>query len=173
MFCERTRLWRDTDQFNVTPDTCNVVCVPEGADLYEIDSAYVDGNRLEPIAVTELDDKWPRWREFDTGQAQWITQFEPGSLTIVPKVTGKLKLSLFLRPSNDADQLPDFIPQLYLQCIADGALAEIYMIPGQTFTDPSRAQFYAMRFENKLNELNNRTIKGQQRAPARTRAQFF
>ncbi|MNZ92974.1 hypothetical protein D3C78_1120230 [compost metagenome] len=92
---------------------------------------------------------------------------------IVPKTTGTLKLSTFLRPSEDADQLPDFIAQLYRQVIADGALAEILMLPGQPFTAPDRAQFYSMRFEAKLGELSSRTIKGQQRAPARTRAQFF
>lgn len=172
-FCERTRLWRDEDTFTLTPTSCNVVCAPEGADLFEIENALLDGVRLEPISLSDLDHKYPRWRELDTGQGQWITQIEHGSVLVVPKCTGTLKLSTFLRPSEDADQLPDFLSKLYRQCIADGALAEILMLPGQPFTDPSRAQFYSMRFEAKLSELTNRTIKGQQRAPTRVRAQFM
>lgn len=172
-FCERTRLWRDEDTFTLTPTSCNVVCAPEGADLFEIENALLDGCRLEPISLSDLDHKYPRWRELDAGQGQWITQIEHGSVLVVPKCTGTLTLSTFLRPAEDADQLPEFLSKLYRQCIADGALAEILMLPGQPFTDPSRAQFYSMRFEAKLSELTNRTIKGQQRAPARVRAQFM
>lgn len=172
-FCERTRLWRDEDTFTVTPTSCNVVCAPEGADLFEIENALLDGNPLEPIALADLDKKYPRWRDMDTGQGQWITQIEPGSVLVVPKCTGTLKLATFLRPAEEADELPDFLPKLYRQCIADGALADILMLPGQPFTDPSRAQYYALRFEAKLSELTNRTLKGQQRAPTRVRAQFM
>lgn len=172
-FCERTRLWRDEDTFTLTPTSCNVVCAPEGADLFEIENALLDGSRLEPISLSDLDRKYPRWREMDTGQGQWITQIEHGSVVVVPKCRGTLHLSTFLRPSEEADQLPDFLSRNYRQCIADGALAEILMLPGQPFTDPSRAQFYSMRFEAKLSELTNRTIKGQQRAPTRVRAQFM
>lgn len=172
-FCERTRLWRDEDVFTLTPTSCNVVCAPEGSDLFEIENASLDGNRLDPISLSDLDLKYPRWREMDTGQGQWITQIEHGSVVIVPKCRGTLRLSTFLRPSDEADQLPDFLSKLYRQCIADGALAEILMLPAQSFTDPTRAQFYSMRFEAKLSELTNRTIKGQQRAPTRVRAQFM
>lgn len=172
-FCERTRLWRDEDQFTVTPTSCNVVCAPEGADLFEIEGAWLNGMQLKPIALTDLDNRYPDWRSHESSQGEWITQTEPGSVVITPRCTGTLKLATFLRPAEDADQLPDFIAKLYRQCIADGALAEILMLPGQPFSDPSRAQFYSMRFEAKLSELTNRTIKGQQRAPARVRAQFF
>lgn len=172
-FCERTRLWRDEDTFTLSPTSCNVVCAPEGADLFEIENALLDGCRLEPISLSDLNKKYPQWREMDTGQGQWITQIEHGSVVVVPACRGTLRLSTFLRPSDEADQLPDFMSKLYRQCIADGALAEILMLPGQPFTDPNRAQFYSMRFEAKLSELTNRTIKGQQRAPTRVRAQFM
>lgn len=172
-FCERTRLWRGDDTFTVTPTSCNVMCAPQGADVYEIESAYVDSVKLEPISLADLDNHHSQWRDWTEGQGRWITQIEHGTVLIVPKCTGKLKLSTFLRPSEDADQLPDFLSQLYRQCIADGALAEILMLPGQPFSAPDRAQFYSMRFETKLGELSSRTIKGQQRAPARVRAQFM
>lgn len=172
-FCERTRLWRDEDTFSITPSSCNVVCAPEGADLFEIEHALLDGSPLTAISLADLNHNVPRWRELDTGQGHWITQIEHGSVVIVPRCRGSLSLSTFLRPSDDADGLPDFLPRLYKKCIADGALAEILMLPGQPFTDPSRAQYYSMRFEAKLSELSNRTIKGQQRAPTRVRPHYF
>lgn len=172
-FCERTRLWRGADTIALTPISGNVVTAPVGADLFEIEQAALDGCPLEPIAQADLNRKYPHWRDMDAGQGRWITQIDLGSVLVVPKCTGSLTLSTFLRPAEDAEQLPDFLPQLYRQCIADGALAEILMLPGQPFTDPATAQFYAQRFEAKLCELATRTIKGQQRAPARVRSQFM
>lgn len=172
-FCERTRLWRDEDQFSVTPTSCNVVCAPEGADLFEIERATLSGQPLEPISLHDLDRLVPDWREQEGGSAKWITQIEPGTVLVVPRSTGTLRLATILKPSNDAEQLPNFLAKDYRQAIADGALAEILMTPNQPFTAPDRAQFYAMRFENRLAGLSTRSIKGQQRARLRTRPQWF
>jgi hypothetical protein len=171
-FCERTRLWRDRDQFNVTPSSCNVVCAPNGAELFEIESARFNGSDLEPIALADLDAKHPTWRQMSAGAARWITQTEPGSVLLVPTTTGTLELSTLLRPADNAEQLPDLFSQ-YTQVIADGALGDILMLPAQSFSNPDLAQFYSMRFDNRINELFNRTIKGQQRAPVRSRPRFF
>lgn len=172
-FCERTRLWRDEDQFTVTPTSCNVVCAPQGADLFEIEHASLDGYTLEPISIGELNRDMPDWRDRQDTQGRWITQAAPGSVIVVPRSNGTLRLGTILKPSNDADQLPDFIAKDYRQVIADGALAEILMTPNQPFTAPDRAQFYSMRFESRLSELSTRSIKGQQGARMRTRPQWF
>lgn len=172
-FCERTRLWRDRDQFNVTPTNCNVMCAPAGANVFEIESARLNDYDLTPISLADLEFKHPTWRQYSQGSGTWITQVELDTVMVVPATTGTLELALILRPADDADQLPDFIGAHYRQCIADGALAEILMIPGQSFYAPDRAQFYAMRFASKLDELTTRSLKGQQRAPIRTRAQFM
>jgi hypothetical protein len=171
-FCERTRLWRDRDQFSVTPSSCNVVCAPSGAELFEIESARFNGCLLEPISLSDLDTKHPTWRQMSAGEGRWITQTEPGSVLLVPTCTGTLDLSTLLRPADDAEQLPDLFRQ-YTKVIADGALGEILMLPEQSFSNPQSAQFYSMRFDNRIDELFNRTIKGQQRAPVRSRARFF
>ena len=171
--CERGRLWRDDDTFNVTPTSCNVICTPDYADLFEIESALLDGRGLDPISIPDLDRNQPDWRNLDGNGGRWITQSNRGEVTVVPKCTGSLELHLYLTPNQDADQLPDFLAKDYRQAIADGALAEILMIPGQPFYAPDRAQFYSARFEAKIASLMNQQIRGQQRAPARTRAQFM
>lgn len=171
-FCERTRVWRDNDTFQVTETSCNVVCAPDGADVFEIENALLDGKKLEPVSLGDLNRDHPDWREKSQG-GRWITQIERDTVLVVPKTAGTLALSITLRPSDDAEQLPDFMAKHYRQVIADGALAEILMLPNQSFTDPARAQFYAARFEAKLSALFNRSIKGQQRAPTRSRAQFM
>lgn len=172
-FCERTRLWRDQDQFTITPTSCNVVCAPDGADLFEIEHAALDGLELHPISIADLDTYHPGWRTYEPGGGKWITQTEPGAVLIVPPSSGTLRLATFLVPAEDADLLPDFLAQQHRRVIADGALAEILMTPGQPFTAPDRAQFYSMRFESWLLGLSTRSIKGQQRARLRTRAHWF
>lgn len=172
-FCRRTRLWRDEDSFELTGDGCNVVCTPEGADMFEIESASVEGYPLTPIPYARLNRQFPNWREQD-GNARYISQVSPDSVVVAPgAASGTLLLSIFLRPSNSAEQLPDFLATHYLREIADGALGEILMLPAQSFTDPERAQFYAMRFSQRLDTLSTGNIQGQQRAPARTRPNYF
>ena len=171
-FCQRTRLWRSEDRFTLSND-CNIVCAPDCADLYEIEYARFDGQPLEPIGYSELNREFPNWKTYDGGMPKWISQVEHDSVIVAPYSTGTLELGLLLVPSESADQLPDFLAKHYRQVIAWGALREIMLIPNRSFTSPDGAALYGMRFEQKVDSLFNRTIKGQQRAPARTRSQYF
>lgn len=172
-FCRRTRLWRDHDSFEVTGDQCSVVCVPEGAELLEIETARWNEFPLEPIAYADLEREHPSWRE-DDGTPKFISQADMDSVVLAPKgESGTLRLGLYLTPAEGAEQLPDILARHYRTTIADGALGEILMLPMQSFTNPEMAMFYAQRFAAKLDQLSTRNIKGQQRAPARTRPQYF
>ncbi|MNY05294.1 hypothetical protein D3C86_1380070 [compost metagenome] len=172
-FCESTRLWRDKDTFSIlAEDSANTVYAPAGADFFEIESARFDNRDLEPISLKDLDYRHPGWREWSSG-ARFITQIDHGTVMVVPASAGTLELSTTLRPTEGATQLPDFLAKYYRQAIADGALAEILMLPGQSFTDPSRAMFFSQRFQLELDKLGSKSIKGQQRAKARVRPQFF
>lgn len=171
-FCARTRLWRCTDSFEANAG-CNVVCAPEGADLYEIEYARLDGQPLEPISFNDLNRDMPNWRSEDGGQGKWISQSDMDSVIVAPASTGTLELGILLQPSEGADQLPEFIAKHYRQVIAWGALREILLVPNQSFSSPESASMYDGRFEAKLDSLFTRNTKGQQRAPARTKAQFL
>lgn len=173
-FCERTRLWRDSDEFDVTQAMdCEHVAAPYGAVLYEIESARFDGEPLDPISISELDRKRKHWRT-DTGDhARYITQVLPNTVRIYPKVAGTVELSTILKPSFEAKSLPDFMVLNHARTLADGALGEILSIPGQKFTNNELSAYHSGRFEQKLNELTGSNIKGQHRAPTRTVPQFF
>ena len=172
-FCERTRLWRSSDTFNVSEADCNVVAVPYGAVLHEIESARFGGLPLEPVSISWLDDEIYQWREKTATVGKWITQTEPDTVRVVPAADGLLDLSLILKPSNDTDQIPAFMVNAHARALADGALAEILTIPGQPFYNPDLAMFHSNRFRAELDRLFNMSIKGQQRAPTRTKAFFF
>lgn len=174
-FCEETKLWRFDDSFDVGADP-NVVCTPQGSVIHQIERCDFNGKRLEPVGLGWLDEHHPDWRSDEfrlDGVPRYFTQICPDTVRVVPHQVGRVKLWLRLKPSEDCDQLPDFIAAQHRNLIGWGALAGILMLPGHPFSDPSRAQFFQAKFDQGLGRKSSLQSQGQQRAPIRTRAQFF
>lgn len=173
-FCERTRLWRYEDEFTVSADEAEAITTPPGSVLLDIERAWFDGNKLTPATVDWLDDRANGWRDGTlTGQPEFLTQLELNTLRVVPAQAGTIKISVWLKPSQDCTDLPDFLSDQYRETIAFGALARLLAIPGQPFTNPNMAAAFASTFEDKLSGLKNKGIIGQQRARVRTKANFM
>ena len=172
-FCVRTRTWRYEDEFPVTGDEDEVLCAPAGAVIHQIESARFDGDDLRPVSLDWLDKHVFGWRDLDHGQASYITQAQPNTVILVPRGGGTLSLSLFLKPALDADYLPDWMIAQHARLLADGAIGELMMIPGNSFTNPNIAAAYMQRFNAGIDTLSTRNIRGQQRAPVRTRPSWF
>lgn len=172
-FCERTRAWRDTDQFMA--DEFGDMFAPAQSVIHQIEDARFDGHRLAPVGVQDLNGLYPDldWTTLQGDQPKYVTQLHPNTVKVVPAYSGMITLSLLLKPSNDAMDLPDFIYDQYARTIADGALAEILMIPGQPYTNPQGGAMYSQRFQQRLDSLQAMSLKGQQRAPIHTKASFF
>lgn len=174
-FCEETRLWRFDDTFEIGDDP-NIVCTPQGAVIHEIERCDFNGSRLHPRSIDWLDDHHPDWRsdtKFLTGSPSYFTQTHPDTIQVVPYSKGRVKVWLRLKPSEDAEQVPDFIASQHRNMIGWGALVGIMMLPGQPFSDPNRAAYYQARFDQSLGRSSRLQSRGQQRAPIRTKAQFF
>lgn len=173
-FCERTRLWRYEDSFDITAEECDEIAVPYGAELFEIERVRFNGAGLTPKSIGWLDEHIPRWRDDETSAApQYVTQKDMGTIALYPRAAGHVDVAVWLRPAEDATELPDFLGAHYRKDIANGALAHALVTPNQPFTDPNMAMFYGQTFQAKLDTLFNKSIKGQQRAPTRTRSSFF
>lgn len=174
-FCEETKLWRFDDTLE-TGDDPNVVCTPSGAVIHQIERCDFNGKRLEPASVGFLDDAHPDWRSDEfrlDGVPRFFTQVCPDTVRVVPHQQGRLKVFLRLKPAEDAEQLPDFIATQHRSLIGWGALASILMVPGQPFTDPSRAVYFQAKFDQALGRKSKLQAAGQQRAPIRTKASFL
>lgn len=163
-FCAATRCWRFVTSVPVT-DAPEVACVPPDAALLEIEEAQFDGRVLERVRYIDTHDV--------AGNPSHITQIEPDSVRIHPHAVGSLTLSLFLQPAQHADRVPDFLYDRWAETIGDGALAGILELPGQPYSDPVAASYRRARFEQAKDRNFNISMRGQQRAPARTRARFF
>lgn len=173
-FCERTRLWRYEDDFDIPGDDAEGVTTPYGSELYLTELVQFDGVELTPVTADWLDRNCRGWRAGEvTGLPQYVVQTEPDTLRVVPWQAGHLYLFLWLKPSQDAEQLPDFIIDQYRETIAHGALARILAMPGQPFSNPDLAGYFAGLFARKLDGLTWAGSRGQQRGRTRTTAQFM
>lgn len=166
-FCQRTRLWRAVDRFATDGQPIDVVVVPAGASLFEIERAWFNDTILEPARFADV------WRPSDTGQPRWITQVVPGTLHLVPPGAGEFRISMILVPDIAADELPDFLFTGFAREIAAGAIAQILMLPGQTWTSPELAAIKRAEFSSAMDRNFAANLKGQQRAAVRTRPGLF
>jgi hypothetical protein len=173
-FCERTRLWRHDDDFQVSSDDCEGIYAPSGAEIHQIEAVFFNGNELEPKSTAWLDEHMRRWRAGEvTGQPRYYTQTKPDTIRLVPFDAGHLALHFWLKPAQDADTLPDWMVDQHREVIAHGALGRILLIPNQSFTNAELGMAFAGSFARRLNELCAQGFSGQQRAPVRTRATFY
>lgn len=175
-FCERTRMWRYEDEFEIVADDFEGLLSPPSSVVHEIEAVWFDGQKLTPKTTNQLDEMVPAWRNGDTkptGTPSYYTQTEPNTIVLAPFGTGTVKLSLFLKPAQDADEVPDFLADQHRETIAWGALARILLIPNQSFTNAEMGAVFGQSFQSKIDGKSTKGSTGQQRAPVRTKASFF
>ena len=167
-FCEATRCWREIDCIDVTGEEDEILCVPPYASLLEIENARLGGRRLDRVSFGEA-------RLGDEGDPYQITQMQPQSVALAPRggCGGKLHISMFLKPAQNAQVLPDFLFEQYGETIAQGALATLLTIPDQPFTNGPLAMLNDRKFQQAKDSGFNLNRRGQQRAPVRTRSRFL
>ncbi len=173
-FCERTRLWRYEDEFDVSAAESESIVTPYGSVLLDIERASCDGEPLEPRTVAWLDERMPTWRDGGAvGDPKYLTQLELNTMRIVPGKAGTVKISVWLKPSQDCMDLPDFMVDQYREIIAHGALGRILMMPNQPYTNGDLGAGFMASFQGKLVGLSGKSVTGQQRARVRTKASFM
>lgn len=173
-FCRSTRLWRYEDEFTIAAAQGEALAPPYGAQVLDIERVNFNGRKLDPASTQWLDEHMESWRDLTATEcARYFTQTEPNTIRLVPLAAGTVKVWMTLTIGQDAEQVPDFIADQYREAIAHGALARLMMLPGKAYSNPNLAAVKAARFAEILDGLKTATIKGQQRAPVRTRPSFF
>lgn len=174
-FCQRTKTWRYEDDFTVSANDCDQISTPADSILLDLEKVLFDGNPLEPKTTAWLDDNVRGWRTNETtgGPSRYVTQTEPNTIRLIPGQDGHVYVYAWLKPSQDAEQLPEFLAAQYRETIAHGALARILMMPNMPFSNPNLGGMFMTLFSGALDNFQNKGSMGQQRARPRTRASFF
>ena len=165
--CERTRCWRHIDTFQTTGQEHEILAVPSEANLFEIEWARFNDRLLEP--------KTPDGEKLfqDNGDPRYITQVNPDCVSIEPHGIGDLTISMFLKPSQSADQLPSFMMSQFARALGDGALSTLLLLPNQPFTNPQMAMVFESKFQTVLDRNFAYNMRGQERARKRTKPSYF
>lgn len=173
-YCSRARLWRDIDEITVDRPEWQGLCSIEDASIVSIETAFLNGHKLDPVAVAWLDENRPDWQfgEDEVGTARFVTQTAPNTLTIVPRESGTLKVRLVLQPSSTAFTLPAFLIDEHREEIALGAAGQILMTPAAEFANPELGSILLQQFQSKRATAMVRTAKGQQGARLRTKGSY-
>lgn len=175
-FCERTKLWKWEDTFDVTLEDCiGGIFTPAGSVIHDVETVIYGTKELLPRATRDLDRLVPGWRTNETGGGipAYYTQIDQGTLKLVPAAAGTVTLVIRLKPEQEATDLPDFLGNEYREVIAWGALARLLTVPGQSYSAPDLAAYYDSKFSAKLDTLSTKGTTGQQNAPKRSRARFY
>lgn len=184
-FCERTRCWRHAVSVAVSSNNQTLVA-PAFTTIHQFEEATHDGRLLIPTQYTSLPPEVLSG-ELATGLPTWISQTEPGQVTIHPYLEGTLRLTVFLKPRHgtqfgaDATNplrdalniVPAFMLSQHAEALACGALARILAIPGKPWSDPQRAMYHKAEFDKACDGSFSSNMTGQQRAPLRTKGQYM
>lgn len=172
-FCQRTRAWRFQDVLTLDAESV-VIPTPQDSILYEVESVQYRettdadwSNPLDATSAFEVADM------NGTGTPSYYYQSNRFELSVFPHQAGLLKVNLYLRPDEKAETLPDFICEEFADVIAAGALSTILLLTGFEFTNPNLAMYYENKFKEGLDENFDANLRGQQRAPVRTKPSFF
>lgn len=192
-FCERTRCWRKISEIEIDQERTVAMVAPYYAAIHEIEYASFSNEQTAkvPLIPTQYSDIGERFRaelEGQEGAPQYITQVNPNSVTVFPLMAGTLELSLFLKPrmgqdfqsstpddpvSDSFNVVPDFLLTQWGEPIACGALSKLLLQPQTQWYDPQRSNYYLSKFERACDSHFAQGVRGQQRAPKRTRFRFL
>lgn len=166
-FCKRTRAWRHTCKVNVQVGNRIVLAVPEGATLFEVDKAMFDRFPLERVSYNDID--FTR----DPGGARFFAVEPDNTVIVSPEQDGVLTVVMYLVPSQDTEELPDFMLEDHGKYLGAGALKDLLMLPNQPYTNPQNAGMFSIMFEQHLNSNFALQKRGKQRAAIRTKPSWF
>ena len=192
-FCERTRCWRKIVEVTIDESQTVAMVAPYYAAIHEIEYASFsnDGHPKAPLIPTQHSDLADRYRadlESQPGPPRYITQVNPNCITVFPVMPGVIELSLFLKPRmgqdfgpGDSDApitdtlnvVPEFLLSQWGEVIANGALAKMLLQPQTKWYDPQRAAYFEGKFERACDSKFAQSMRGQHRAPKRTRFRFM
>ena len=167
--CKRTRCWRDHDQFEVAGRYNDIPAILPHSALFQIESLSFDGQTLDPLPfdIEQMRD------EDEEGAPIGYTQMWPNRIALYPGATGTVRVSMFLVPSDNAQQLPQWMFDQFSDALTWGALSTALLLPNQPFSNPQLAVMFDGKFQQALDRNFAFNKRGQQRARIRTKPSYL
>jgi hypothetical protein len=172
--CHDVRLWRDNDEFMIMSPQCEGLITIADAEIVEIQEAWLNGHKLEPVTVGWLDVNSRGWdNQTEISTASYITQINPRAVSVSPRETGNCTVRLVLQPSRNSTTLPDVLVDLHGITLGRGAAAHLLLLPTSDFANPQLGLAMLSEFNAKVASLKTEHTKGQQGARLRSTGDWF
>ena len=152
-FCERTSAY----QLELEPITTisNIyeydLEPPTGTTVHKILWVTHDGQDLEPLTTTLLEQRVPRWRT-DNGLPVYFVKPTASLIWLVPipiaQLVNSTIIRVVLKPTHTSTMSDESIMDEYRDAIVNGALFRLLRIPGKDWSDLQGAQLYSSLFES-------------------------
>lgn len=174
-FCEATRWWRHVVLMeDLEPAASIEPTLPSNTEMFEIERAW-----FNDVELTQ--EQFKNFSALDLaieGSPFWITQENPDTVILVPRGTGTLRMSVFLKPSislllSAGPTYPDVLVNQHARTISYGAIGHIKALPGESWSDMQGAGAYLSLFQSGKDREAWKGARGQQRAQNRARPSFF
>jgi hypothetical protein len=168
-FFDRTRAWRDWSAPITTVDGVRQYPIGNAADteVVRLERATKDANPLPVDGWMSLY-KDPALHA-NTGDGLSSKTRQTVILGTDTPGGAVLQLLCSLRPSDTAQGLPDHLAAQYDQAIADGALAALRDLDGQTWSNPQAASQRRARFEAAIEAASARVFSSHTNTMPRAR----
>jgi len=151
-FCQSTLLWvKQLDAINIVAGTATYTLTAPAAaqaSVVNIDRAEFEGSPMGPESMDVLDRSTEAWRQ-QTGPASYSYMVDAEKvlrLRYIPteNKTGALVIWAALKPLLTATILPDFLYDEWYECILNTAIAALFGMPRQVFTNIQEAEYFGM-----------------------------
>ena len=114
-----------------------------------------EGNDLEPISTTLLEQRLPKWRTADQqSKPIYYVMNKLSQILLAPVPSGTVANStnvrVMLKPTHTSTGCDDQILSEYRDAIVNGALFRLLRIPSKDWTDYAGAQVYSTLFNEQM-----------------------
>ena len=150
-FCSESNIWQETQDPVVLaatdfPYTLEGV---SGAKVTRVLSLRINGVRVDPKTVDELDAKYTDWRSETSPTPAGYYQPDPNNLMLYPALEGSATavFRVAYAPVRTGTGVEEYVYQDWLEEIAAGAVARLMSMPSQPYTNEAAAEGYRTMFE--------------------------
>lgn len=171
--CERTLVWR------YEPTVTQLVAgeyeyeydTPAQAEVHAVLTATVNGERLQPVTLEQLYERYPDWPSTDPNKRatpRLICQLDSDHFVLAPlpdsAVTYELTMIVALKPLRTATSMGASALDEIETVVTHGALQNLLVLPNQAWSDRELAVYHAKQYVSKTTERRARANLGAARA---------
>jgi hypothetical protein len=149
--CERAGVYRkELDPLSSIAGTFSYdFDTPIGTTVHRVEWITYDGEELEPISSTLLEQRIRKWRE-ETGQPEYYVQQSSSTFYLAPVPSSSVSLGIqiraVLKPTHNSSACDNDVMNNYRDTIVNGALFRLLRMPNVEWSDMGAAGVYSNLF---------------------------